>query len=82
MKKKQIINWTNVLIKASKDIEKYPPFILRDKYNLTQANFYNLCNRFPKLREINNQTFIIVTHNNKLADLADKKIIINDGNVD
>ena len=54
MKKKQIINWTSVLIKASKDIEKYPPFILRDKYNLTQANFYNLCNRFPKLREINN----------------------------
>lgn len=54
MKKKQIINWTSVLIKASKDIEKYPPFILRDKYNFTQANFYNLCNRFPKLREINN----------------------------
>ncbi|MBU3928556.1 MAG: ABC transporter ATP-binding protein [Bacteroidetes bacterium] len=32
-----------------------------------------------RLREAFNQTFIIVTHNRELADMADRKLIINDG---
>ena len=41
----------------------------------------NLHELFFKLRDSNKQTFIIVTHNDKLADLADKKITIKDGRI-
>ena len=60
-----------------------PKVILADEPsgNLDSKSAEKLHELFFKLREINNQTFIIVTHNNKLADLADKKIIINDGSV-
>jgi lipoprotein-releasing system ATP-binding protein len=47
--------------------------------NIFQESLHEL---FFKLREVNQQTFIIVTHNNKLADLADKKITIKDGKID
>lgn len=58
-----------------------PKVILADEPsgNLDSKSAEKLHELFFKLRELNNQTFIIVTHNNKLADLADKKIIINDG---
>ena len=61
-----------------------PKVILADEPsgNLDSKSAEKLHELFFKLRELNNQTFVIVTHNNKLADLADKKIIINDGNVD
>lgn len=32
-----------------------------------------------KLREELNQTFVIVTHNHELADLADRKLVMSDG---
>ena len=47
--------------------------------NLDTKSANQLHELFFKLRELNNQTFIIVTHNNKLADLADKKITLSDG---
>ena len=61
-----------------------PKVILADEPsgNLDSKSAEKLHELFFKLRELNNQTFVIVTHNNKLADLADKKIIINDGNID
>ena len=60
-----------------------PKVILADEPsgNLDSKSAEKLHELFFKLRELNNQTFVIVTHNNKLADLADKKIIINDGNI-
>ena len=60
-----------------------PKVILADEPsgNLDSKSAEKLHELFFKLRELNNQTFVIVTHNNKLADLADKKIIINDGNM-
>ena len=60
-----------------------PKVILADEPsgNLDSKSAEKLHEIFFKLRELNNQTFVIVTHNNKLADLADKKIIINDGNI-
>ena len=60
-----------------------PKIILADEPsgNLDSKSAEKLHELFFKLRELNNQTFVIVTHNNKLADLADKKIIINDGNI-
>ena len=61
-----------------------PKVILADEPsgNLDSKSAEKLHELFFKLRELNNQSFIIVTHNNKLADLADKKIIINDGIID
>ena len=47
--------------------------------NLDTKSADQLHELFFKLRDLNKQTFIIVTHNNKLADLADKKIVLNDG---
>ena len=60
-----------------------PKVILADEPsgNLDSKSAEKLHELFFKLRELNNQTFVIVTHNNKLANLADKKIIINDGNI-
>ena len=47
--------------------------------NLDTKSADQLHEIFFKLRDLNKQTFIIVTHNNKLADLADKKIVLSDG---
>ena len=60
-----------------------PKVVLADEPsgNLDTKTANELHNIFFKLREENNQTFIIVTHNNKLADLADRKIIMNDGEI-
>ena len=63
MKKKQNIDWTNILIKISKDIEKYPPSILAKKHGITRTNFGSLCKRFPKLMKINKNL-----HKNYLND--------------
>ena len=58
-----------------------PSIILADEPsgNLDSKSADQLHELFFKLRDLNNQTFIIVTHNNKLADLADKKITLSDG---
>ena len=47
--------------------------------NLDTKSADQLHELFFKLRDLNKQTFIIVTHNNKLADLADKKIVLSAG---
>ena len=60
-----------------------PTVILADEPsgNLDSKTAENLHELFFKLRDSNKQTFIIVTHNDKLADLADKKITIKDGRI-
>ena len=60
-----------------------PKVILADEPsgNLDSKTAENLHELFFKLRDSNKQTFIIVTHNDKLADLADKKITIKDGRI-
>ncbi len=47
--------------------------------NLDSKNSEELHNLFFKLREEFNQTFVIVTHNELLADMADRKLIMQDG---
>lgn len=58
-----------------------PAVILADEPsgNLDSQHARELHNLFFQLREQYNQTFVIVTHNEELAQMADRKIIMKDG---
>ncbi|SFX94162.1 ABC transporter ATP-binding protein [Cytophaga hutchinsonii] len=47
--------------------------------NLDTHNAEELHQLFFDLRKTYNQTFVIVTHNEKLADLSDRKVVMQDG---
>ena len=47
--------------------------------NLDSANAKELHQLFFDLRRQLNQTFLIVTHNEELADLSDRKLVMKDG---
>jgi len=49
--------------------------------NLDSESAENLHNLFFKLRDQFGQTFVIVTHNEELADLADRKLAMVDGKI-
>jgi lipoprotein-releasing system ATP-binding protein len=49
--------------------------------NLDSESAENLHNLFFKLRDEFGQTFIIVTHNEELADMADRKLTMVDGKI-
>ncbi len=58
-----------------------PAIVLADEPsgNLDSANAQSLHELFFSLREEFNQTFIIVTHNEELAAMADRKLLMKDG---
>ncbi|HLV92919.1 MAG TPA: ABC transporter ATP-binding protein [Aequorivita sp.] len=58
-----------------------PAIILADEPsgNLDTESAENLHNLFFKLRDEFGQTFVIVTHNQELADMADRKLVMQDG---
>lgn len=60
-----------------------PSLVLADEPsgNLDTENAKLLHNLFFELRSDLNQTFIIVTHNEDLANMADKKIVMKDGKI-
>lgn len=60
-----------------------PAVILADEPsgNLDTATAKELHNLFFTLREKYNQTFVIVTHNEELANMADRKLVMRDGNI-
>ncbi|CDF79100.1 phosphonate-transporting ATPase [Formosa agariphila KMM 3901] len=49
--------------------------------NLDSESAEQLHSLFFKLREQFGQTFVIVTHNEELANLADRKLVMVDGNI-
>lgn len=49
--------------------------------NLDSESAENLHNLFFKLRDEFGQTFVIVTHNEELADMADRKLVMLDGKI-
>lgn len=49
--------------------------------NLDSESAENLHRLFFELRDKFGQTFVIVTHNQKLADMADRKLVMKDGNI-
>lgn len=58
-----------------------PAIILADEPsgNLDSANAESLHSLFVDLRNNLQQTFVIVTHNENLADMADRKVLMKDG---
>lgn len=49
--------------------------------NLDTASAENLHQLFFKLRDEIGQTFVIVTHNEELANMADRKLVMSDGQI-
>ena len=49
--------------------------------NLDTHSAENLHNLFFKLRDEMGQTFVIVTHNEELANMADRKLVMSDGKI-
>ncbi len=60
-----------------------PSIILADEPsgNLDSKNADELHNLFLRLNKEMNQTFLVITHNNKLANLANRKIEMKDGKI-
>ncbi len=60
-----------------------PSIILADEPsgNLDTESAENLHNLFFKLRDEFGQTFVIVTHNEELANMADRKLTMQDGKI-
>ena len=60
-----------------------PSVILADEPsgNLDSESAKNLHKLFFKLRDEFGQTFVIITHNEELADMADRKLIMKDGKI-
>jgi lipoprotein-releasing system ATP-binding protein len=60
-----------------------PAIILADEPsgNLDSHNALDLHQLFFKLRDEFGHTFVIVTHNEELAEMADRRLVMQDGNV-
>lgn len=60
-----------------------PSIVLADEPsgNLDSSTAKDLHQLFFTLREKFNQTFVIVTHNEELANMADRKLVMKDGNI-
>jgi lipoprotein-releasing system ATP-binding protein len=61
-----------------------PAVVLADEPsgNLDSASAVELHKLFFRLRDTFSQTYVIVTHNLELADMADRKLTISDGIID
>jgi len=60
-----------------------PAIVLADEPsgNLDSHNALDLHRLFFKLRDEIGQTFVIVTHNEELAEMADRRLVMQDGNM-
>jgi lipoprotein-releasing system ATP-binding protein len=71
-------------IAVARALVNSPAVVLADEPsgNLDSASAVELHKLFFRLRDTFNQTYIIVTHNLQLADMADRKLTIRDGVID
>ena len=60
-----------------------PSIILADEPsgNLDSQNAKELHSLFFSLRDLYKQTFLIVTHNEELANMSDRKLLMKDGQI-
>ena len=70
-------------VAVARSLINNPAIILADEPsgNLDTESAESLHNLFFKLRDEFGQTFVIVTHNNELADMADRKLVMKDGKI-
>jgi len=70
-------------VAVARAVMNKPAIIFADEPsgNLDSESAENLHNLFFKLREEFGQTFVIVTHNKELANMADRKLVMVDGNI-
>lgn len=70
-------------VAVARALMNHPSVILADEPsgNLDSANAKELHALFFTLRKEFNQTFIIVTHNQELADMSDRKLMMVDGRI-
>jgi len=68
-------------VAVARALMNQPSIILADEPsgNLDSSSAKGLHELFFNLRDQFNQTFIIVTHNEKLANMADRKLVMKDG---
>jgi lipoprotein-releasing system ATP-binding protein len=68
-------------VAVARALANHPAVVLADEPsgNLDSQNAKELHQLFFKLRDEFKQTFIIVTHNEELADMADRKLVMKDG---
>lgn len=70
-------------VAVARALINHPSVILADEPsgNLDSESADNLHQLFFKLRDEFGQTFVIVTHNEELADMADRKLTMVDGQI-
>lgn len=70
-------------VAVARSLMNNPAVIFADEPsgNLDSESAENLHKLFFKLRDEFGQTFVIVTHNLELADMADRKLVMVDGNI-
>lgn len=70
-------------VAVARAIINNPAIILADEPsgNLDSTNAESLHHLFVDLRNSLQQTFVIVTHNENLANLADRKVLMKDGQI-
>jgi lipoprotein-releasing system ATP-binding protein len=70
-------------VAVARALVNHPDVVLADEPsgNLDSQNARELHNLFFTLREKYNQTFVIVTHNEELAKMADRMLVMRDGRI-
>jgi len=70
-------------VAVARALVNQPAVVLADEPsgNLDSQSAKDLHQMFFDLRNKFNQTFVIVTHNSELADMADRKLVMKDGNI-
>ena len=70
-------------IAVARSLINNPKVIFADEpsCNLDSKNSKELHQLFFDLRDEFNQTFVIITHNNELSEMTDRKLLMQDGNL-
>ncbi len=80
-KPKELSGGEQQRVAAARALINSPTVIMADEPsgNLDSHSATELHNLFFQLRKEFNQTFVIVTHNEELANMADRKLVMKDG---